>query len=63
MYRYRINHGCSRWFLMCIICKYKEMFIGDGIFIMFLGNAYLLCISISSPPFGGVYIGFFVECI
>ena len=31
------------------------MFIGDGIFGILLGNAYLIFISVSNPPFAGVY--------
>ena len=40
MYKCIINHGCNGWFLICIICKYGEIFIGDGIFVMFPGNVY-----------------------
>ena len=40
MYRRSMSHGCSGWFFMCIICRYGEMFTCDGIFVMFLGNAY-----------------------
>ena len=38
-----------------MICKYGEMFIGVGIFVILLGYAYLVCISISNPPLDGVY--------
>ena len=31
------------------------MFAGDGIFVMFLGNAYLWFMSVSRPPLAGVY--------
>ena len=31
------------------------MFAGDGIFVMFLGNAYFLFINVSRPPLVGVY--------
>ena len=40
---------------MCIICKYGEMFAGDGIFVMFPENAYFWFISVSRPPLAGVY--------
>ena len=40
---------------ICIICRYGDMFIGDGIFIMLPVNAYLLFISVSNPPLVGVY--------
>ena len=55
MYRCIISQDCKGWFLMCIICRYGNMFIGVGIFFMLLGNAYLLFISVSSPPLAGVY--------
>ena len=31
------------------------MFIGDGILVMLPGKAYLLFISVSSPPLAGIY--------
>ena len=31
------------------------MFAGDGIFVMFLGNAYIWFINVSRPPLGGEY--------
>ena len=38
-----------------MICKYDEMFIGDGILVMFPGNAYFWFISVSKLPLAGVY--------
>ena len=40
MYKCRIGHDCSGWFFTCMICKYGDMFVGEGILVMFLGNAY-----------------------
>ena len=40
MYRCITNHGCSGWFFICMICKYGEMFAGDGILLMFPGKVY-----------------------
>ena len=31
------------------------MFVGDGIFVMFPGNAYFLFISVSRPSLASVY--------
>ena len=56
MYVCIISQDCSGWFFnMCIICKYGDIFIGDGIFVMLLGNAYLLFISVNSSPLAGIY--------
>ena len=55
MYRCIINHDCIGWFFMCMICRYGEMFVGVGIFVMFPRNAYFLFISVSRPPLAGVY--------
>ena len=55
MYTCIISQDCSGWFFMCIICKYGDMFIGDGIFVMLPRNAYLLLISVNSSLFASVY--------
>ena len=31
------------------------MFIGDGIFVILPGNAYLVFTNVNSPPLAGVY--------
>ena len=38
-----------------MICKYGEMFAGDGIFLMFLKNAYFWFISVSKLSLASVY--------
>ena len=55
MYICIISHGCSGWFLISIICRYREIFAGVGIFEMFPGYAYFLSMSVRSPPLAGVY--------
>ena len=55
MYRCITNHGCSGWFFICMICKYGEMFAGDGILLMFPGKVYFWLMSVSRPPLAGVY--------
>ena len=50
-----ISHGCSGLFFICIVCRYGDMIAGDGIFVMFPGNAYLWFMSVSRPPLAGVY--------
>ena len=40
MYRCNISHDCNGWFFMYKICKYGEIFVGDGIFVIFLGIVY-----------------------
>ena len=42
-------------FFIGMICKYGEMFIEIGVFVILLGYAYLVHISISNPPLAGVY--------
>ena len=39
-----INHGCCRWLLIFIICRYGEMFVGVGILVILQGKAYFYCI-------------------
>ena len=55
MDRWSISHGCNGWFFIWMICKYGEMFIGVGIFVILLGYAYLICINIINPPLAGGY--------
>ena len=55
MYICIISQDCNGWFFICIICRYGDMFIGDGILVMLPGKAYLLFISARSPPLAGVY--------
>ena len=55
MYRCIINHSCNGWFFICMICKYGEMFVGDGILLMFPGKVYFWLMSVSRPPLAGVY--------
>ena len=55
IYMCRISHGCRGVFCICIICRYGEISVGVGIFVMFLGYAYLLFIRVRSPPLAGVY--------
>ena len=55
MYICIISHSCSGLFLICIICRYGDMFAGDGIFVMCPGNAYFWFMSVSRPPLAGVY--------
>ena len=50
-----ISQGSSGWFFIFIICMYGEIFVGIEILATFLGNAYLLWISVSRPPLSGVY--------
>ena len=50
-----ISHGCSGLFFICIVCRYGDMFAGDGIFVMFPINAYLWFMSVSRSPLAGVY--------
>ncbi len=49
-----ISQGISGWLFILIICKYGEIFAGVGILVIFPGNAYFLCISVSRPPRPGV---------
>lgn len=54
MYMWMISQGSSGWLFIRIICRYGEMFDGVGILVMLPGKAYLLCMSVSSPPLPGV---------
>jgi hypothetical protein len=55
IYMCRINHGCSGVFSIFMICRYGEISTGVGILVIFPGYAYLLFISVRSPPLVGVY--------
>ena len=50
MYMWMISHGCSGWLFIRIIWRCGEIFAGVGILVMLPGKAYLLCMSVSSPP-------------
>jgi hypothetical protein len=50
-----INHGCRGWLFISIICKYGDISTGVGILVMLPGYAYVLFISVRSPPLVGVY--------
>ncbi len=54
IYMCMISQGISGWLFILIICKYGEIFAGVGILVIFPGNAYFLCISVSRPPRPGV---------
>ena len=49
------NHSFSGLFFMWIICRWGDMLAREGIFVMFLWNAYFLCTSVSRPPLIGMY--------
>ena len=55
MYMCIIDHGCSGWLFISIICRYGDSVAGVGIFVMLPRNAYVLCMSVRSPPLAGVY--------
>ena len=38
-----------------MICRYGDIFIEDGIFVILPGNAYFSFISVNNPPLAGVY--------
>ena len=50
-----ISHDCSGWLFISIICRYGDISAGVGIFVMFPGYAYILFMSVRSPPLAGVY--------
>jgi hypothetical protein len=50
-----ISHGCRGWLFISIICKYGDISTGVGILVMLPGYAYVLFMSVSSPPLAGVY--------
>ena len=58
MYMCINSYGDSGWFLITIIYKYGEIFVGVGIFVTLPGYAYSLLMSVSSPPLVGVYCHF-----
>jgi hypothetical protein len=53
IYKYKMRMGVSKGLLNFIICKYGEISEVVGIFTIFFGYAYLLRISVRSPPLGG----------
>ena len=50
-----INHDCSGRFFNSIICRYGDITVGVGILVILPGYAYVLCMSVRSPPLAGVY--------
>ena len=50
-----ISHGCKGWFFISMICRYGDIAAGVGILMMLPGNAYVLFMSVRSPPLAGVY--------
>ena len=50
-----IDHDCSGWLFISIICRYGDIVAGVGIFVILPGYAYVLCMNVKSPPLAGVY--------
>ena len=44
-----ISHGCKGWLFIRFSWRYGEILAGMGILVILPGNAYLLCIRVSSP--------------
>ena len=49
------SHGCRGWLLIFMICRYGDIIVGVGIFVMLPGYVYALFMSVRSPPLVGVY--------
>ena len=52
---YTICHDCSGLFLICMICRYGEMFPADDSCVLFQGHAYLCFCTANMPNLVRVY--------
>ena len=55
MYMCINNYGCKGWLFISNICRYGDIAAEVGSLVMLPGYAYILFMSVRSPPLAGVY--------